>query len=382
MAGIQDKKKQSILRLNDLTSLGVANFVTNAISGLFWLYVASLMGSANYGEVSYLIAIASLASVIASLGMSQSMAIYTAKKIETQAATYVTAITSSVITSLILFFLFNSLGVSLYVIGYVIFGLAIFEVLGHKLYKSYSKYIILQRTILVGLALSLYYVMGPHGVILGSALSFFPFIIPAYKIFKQSKINFSVLKPRMGLVINSYVLELSKTFSLTADKLVIFPMFGFALLGNYQLGVQILTALIMLPYVVYLYTLPRDATGSYSRKLKILTILVSVILAMAVIVLTPFLLPIILPEYTEAIQVIQIMGLAAIPLSINYMYFSRLLAEEKNKILIIGSAIFVFVQLLAIYILGNLYGVNGAAIAMVLAATAETMYLVVISKHF
>ena len=49
----------------DITSLGIASFITNAIGGVFWLYMASMIGTEKYGEISYFISIAILASTIA-----------------------------------------------------------------------------------------------------------------------------------------------------------------------------------------------------------------------------------------------------------------------------------------------------------------------------
>ena len=76
---------------------------------------------------------------------------------------------------------------------------------------------------------------------------------------------------------NSYILDFSRTFSGQTDKLIVAPMLGFALLGNYQLGLQLLSLLSILPSIVYQYTLPHDATGRSNKKLKKITILVSVL---------------------------------------------------------------------------------------------------------
>lgn len=372
--------KKTTDRIHAVISLGFANILINVVSGVFWFYLAALLGAQEYGRVSYLVAISSLTSIIASLGLGSTLIVSIAKKQELLTETSFVSIVSGLIFASILYFIFADVGVSLYIVGYVIFALASFELLGRKLYKDYSKYIIVQRILQVSLALLLYYLLGPKGVILGIALSFFPFLFKIYKGVKWSKINLKALQPRFRLIINSYVLELAKTFSFSADKIIILPMFGFVLLGNYQLGIQVLTALLLIPYTVYQYTLPQDASGNSNRKVQKLSMLVSVALAAIVIILAPVLLPLVLPQFSEAIFVVQIASLAIIPLSVNFIFFSKLLGGEQNRILMIGSGIFVSIQTLGIYVLGAMYGIAGAAVALVLGATAESIYFIVIDR--
>ena len=369
-----------VKRFKDLSTIGFANLISNVISGIFWFYLASLMGTSHYGEVSYFIAIAGIASVVSFLGTGNTLLIYTAKGEKVQAPIFFIAIIASITSSIVLFIMFSNFGVSLYIIGYTIFGLATAEILGRKLYKDYSKYMITQKILFVGLALGFYFLLGPTGVIVGFALSFFPYVSRIYKGFKESKLDFSVLKPRRGFMINSYVLDLSRTFSGNTDKLFIAPMLGFSLLGNYQLGTQFLSLLSLIPSVVYQYTLPHDASGNPNKKLKKITIIASIILAILGVFLAPKILPMIFPKFHEATRVIQIVSLAIIPLTINLMYISRFLGSEKSKVVLVGSGIYILVQISAILILGKIYGINGVAAALVLAATAEAVYLIIMNQ--
>src|SRR5438445_4274102 len=370
-----------VSRFKDLSTLGFANLISNAISGIFWFYLASLLGNSHYGEVSYFIAIAGIASVISFLGAGNTIVIYTAKGEKIQAPIFFVTIITSIVTSLVLFIMFSNLGVSLYIIGYIIFALATAEILGRKLYKDYSKYLITQKILFVCFALGFYFLLGPKGVIVGFALSFFPYSFRIYKGFKESKLDLSNLKPRMGFMMNSYVLDLSRTFSGNTDKLLVGPMLGFSLLGNYQLGIQFLSLLSLIPSIVYQYILPHDANGNPNRKLKKITVLVSVILAVLGIFLAPKVLPLLFPKFTEAIRVIQIISLAIIPLTINLMYISKFLGSVKSKIVLIGSGIYILVQVSTILTLGKIYGINGVATSVVLAATAEAIYLITINQY-
>jgi O-antigen/teichoic acid export membrane protein len=197
---------------------------------------------------------------------------------------------------------------------------------------------------------------------------------------KNDKIDFSLVRPRIGFIINSYALDLSRTFSGYTDKLIVAPLFGFAILGNYQLGIQVLAVLTILPGIVYQYILPRDSSGDSNKKLKKLTITISIILAGLGFILAPIVLPILFPKFIESIEVIQIVSISVIPSTINLMYISKFLGNELSKIVLIGSGIFLSVQIVSIFLLGELIGVNGVAAALVLGSSAEAIFLISVNK--
>ena len=372
--------KEFLKKFKDLGIVGIGNITASLISGIFWFYFASLLGAEQYGEVSYYISIAVIASTLSFLGLGNAVIVYTAKGEKIQPPIFVVGIISSIITLVAVFLIFSQIGMSLYIVGYVIFSLATSEILGKKQYKNYSSYLVTQKILMVGFSLFFYYFVGLEGVILGIAISFLPYIKRIYSSIKNDKIDFSLIRPRIGFIINSYALDLSRTFSGYTDKLIIAPLFGFAILGNYQLGIQVLAVLTILPGIVYQYILPRDSSGDSNKKLKKLTIAVSIVLAGLGFILAPLILPILFPKYTEAIEVIQIVSISVIPATINLMYISKFLGNELSKVVLTGSGIFLSVQIVSIFILGELFGVNGVAIALVLGASAEAIFLMTVNK--
>lgn len=375
-----DKIRTRISSLKDLTAVGFANIAVNAISALFWLYMARLLDTEGYGEISYLLSVAGLAGTITFLGAGNTLIVYRAKQVKIQASIYSFVLISAVVTSTTLFFILHNFGASVYVIGYVFFGLAMSELLGTKLYRSYAKHMLSQRILLIVFALTLYYVIGLQGIVLGFGLSFFPYSILVYKGFKESKVDLSLIRIRFRFIINSYVLELTRSLNAYIDKLIIAPIFGFSLLANYYLGVQVISVLGLLPSIVFQYVLPREASGQSNKKLKKVAILTSVLLATLTIILSPILLPIFFPKFDEAVLIVQIMSLNVIPVSINLTYISKFLASEKSKIVLIGSCVFLSVQIPAIFVLGHLYNINGVAIALVLSQASESIYLITSNK--
>lgn len=381
MINLWQEIKKKITRIQDLVSLGSSTIIAQVILASFWIYLASLLGDVKYGEVNYFISIANIASVIAFLGAGNVILVYTAKKeTQLQGPIILLTIISGLITSLVLFLIIQKIEISIFVIGFVLFGLAINELLGIKHYKKYAKYLISQRILNVILSLGFYFLIGIDGIILGLALSFFPYIIRLVPILKKSKFEFSLLKPKIGFMSNSYIIDLTRTFSFYIDKLIIFPLFGFAVLGNYQLGIQFLTILSILPNIVFQYILPHDTGGQSTSKLKLATILVSFALAVVSILLIPYALPIIFPNFTQSIVLIQILSIAIIPKTISMMYMSKFLGSEKNKIIVFGSAIYIVTQILGIMILGEIYLIEGVAWALVIAAVFEAIFLIIINK--
>jgi len=372
--------KNSVYRLKDLASIGIANIAASAISAIFWLYMATLLGTENYGQISYFLAIAGIVSVVSLLGSGNTLTVYIAKEIRLQATVFFIALISSGVAALILFFFLYDTGVSLFIFGYAIFGLASSEILGKKLYTDYAKYLITQRALMAGLSIGLYFLLGVEGVILGMALAFLPYAFRIYRGFQESRIDFSLLRPRFGFMMNSYILDLSRAFNGQLDKIIIAPMLGFTILGNYHLSLQILSLLSIVPSIVYQYTLPRDASGLSNKLLKKAAILVAIILAMLGMFLGPIVLPIFFPEFTDAADIIRIVSLAVIPITINLMYISEFLGNEKSKIVLIGSGIYLLVLVLGIIILGDLFSVIGIATALVLAAASESVYLIAVSR--
>ena len=366
--------------LRGVSIIGSSDIASSIIGAVFWLYLASLLGAENYGQLSYFLSIASIASVVSILGTDNVISVYVAKKVKLESTIFLIPIVAGSIASIILYFAFSDLGISVYVLGAVIFGLATSEILAKGLFKSYSKYLLLTKILMVILSIGLYHIIGLEGVLIGVGLAFFVYLVRIYKGFRETKIDFSLIKPRAGFLVNSYALQLISAFNGSLDKLIIAPLVGFTLLGNYSLGVQFLSILHILPGIVYKYILPQDASGKPNKKLKQLTVISSIGIAILGIVLGPIVIPLFLPQYTEAIAIIQIMSVSVIPSTINLMYTSKLLGNEKTKFLLMGSSIYLIILILGIIILGLTYGINGMAVAIIISTSAETCFYYFINK--
>lgn len=378
-----DKIKDIGTKFKGLTIIGTANILSVVISGLFWFYIAALLGTTHYGEISYVIATSGLALTFLIFGAGNSFLVYIAKGVKIQPPVYFISLLTISIASVILYFIFYNIGLCLLVIGNGVFGLVVTESLGLKSYKKYAQYFIIQRMLLVVLAISLYHIMGYNGIIIGIGLSYFPAFIRVYQTFKGcSKIDFSLLRVHFRFMFTGYTLDITRTFATNIDKIIVGQLLGFSLLGNYQLGVQVLTVLTIVPGILYNYILPHDASGTENNKLKKLAVIFSIALVIPTTVLSPSIIPTLFPKFTEAISVIQIITISIIPITITTIYISKFLGNERIRSVLIGSGVFLAVQITTIFVLSDIFGVNGVAASYLLATTSEAVYLIIIDRLY
>jgi O-antigen/teichoic acid export membrane protein len=372
-----------INKFRDITSLSIATIVANGIGAVFWLYMASLLGTEEYGKISYLISIGAMVGTLSIAGMANVLIVYGAKNVKIQSTVFLISFGISVITSCILFFFVaKDITISLYVIGFVIFTLITADLMGRKLFSKYSKIIIIQKILLVTLSITLYYLIGLQGVILGITLSFFAFSFIVFKIIKEIKIDFSIFKTRYKFTINSFLLDISGAFNGSLDKIIIAPLLGFSILGNYQLGLQFTSLLYIIPGILFTYLLSHDSSGISTKFVKKVIISIAIILTVLSMILSPIFIPILFPEFTEAVETIQIMSISVIPSAITSTYISKFLGRTNSKIVIIGSGSYLIIQIISLLILGNMYGLTGAATSVVISSIAHMIYFVIIDRHY
>ena len=368
--------------LKEISFLGIGNIIPTVIAAGFWFYIASLVGDKTYGELTYFLTIAGIASGVTMLGAPSSLNVYAAKGERILPTISTIIFTLSAIGSVTVFFIVNDLGASIHVFTYVIFALITAEFLGRKLFKTYMKVMIIQKLLMTFFAIGLYHLIGNNGIILGIAFSFIPFTVLYIKEFKTNNINFVDLKPKKKFILNNYLLEFSRLIAGSVDKIIIVPIFGFAILGNYALGMQFYMMSLILPSIIFQYIVPQDAIGNPSIVLKKITVLISVIISILGIIFSPIIIRILFPEFVEAVVIVQIIMLGVIPGTINYMYISKFLGNLQNQIILASSSIFLVSIVLGMIVLGKLFEVQGIAAAFVLAGTMESVALIIFDKFY
>jgi len=374
------KNIKNIRGLRSVTMIGSSNIIGSAITGVFWILIASLMGTDSYGELSYFLSIIGISSVIAMIGGGYTMQVYAAKGVKIESSLYFIGIIASTAAAITLFLIFENLGVSISVVGIVAFNFILFEILGKKLYKKYFKIFVAQKILFVILALTFYFAFGLEGILVGYGISLLLFSQIIYKSFKNTKVNFSIIRERINFLTHNYIAEISGTARNHIDKLIIAPLLGFSVLGNYFVGMQILGLMLIIPGIVFKYTLPEDSTGKSTGKIKILTITVSFFIMLIGIFVAPLVIPIVLPAYAAAADLIPILSLVVIPKTVSTMIMSNFLGQENSKYVVIANIITFCVLVISIFPLSELFEVTGIAIAYVIGFSSSAVYLII--KYF
>lgn len=368
-------------KILDMSTIGIADITTAGIAASFWFYLASIIGPEGYGEITFLMSMAALGATISLFGAVNTIMVYSAKKVPIQSTINLLTLISGSISSIVIFGIFLSLGTSLLVFGYIIFALVTSDLLGKKLFKSYSKYVIIQKVLMTILSLGLYYLIGIEGVLIGMVLSYAPLIIKIVKTFREQKIDFQLVKNRFNFIISNYLETLSGALHSSLDKIIIAPLFGYYFLGNYSLALQFYFLLIIIPTIVSRYIIPSESSGNPNIKIKILMIIGSIGLAIVGYTISPEIISSIFPKFQDSTEFIKIVSWTVIPQTLSLVHYqSKFLSSEKSKNVFLMSLFGTIIQIIGIIVLGSMYQVTGIAIAFVLGAIANTLTGFILDK--
>ena len=352
--------------IRDISAMGSADIFGTAMSAVFWFYLASQIEPSSYGEIHWFLGIAGIFSAIAMFGTINTITVYTAKKIQIQSTLNFISLFASVILSLIVIVLFPSfytIDVGIILIAYVINTLAIGDLLGRKQYTSYSKYTLVQKGLTLGLGFLFYHLFGYEAIILALACSYMFYIKRIYSIFREMKIDFGLIKQKIGFITNNYLAFLlsGAVGGGQLDKIIVAPLLGFAILGNYSLALQIINIMMIFPSVLYKYLLPEESTGASNKRVKIFVIIFSISVSVLGIFIAPMLIENFFPKFTESVDAIRIMSLSVIPSSIALILEAQFLGKERSKIVIIGTGISLVFLTIGMLVLGSWFGITGVA---------------------
>ena len=372
--------KDNIIGKKGLLSIGFADIVGSAISAFFWLYIASQLNPDVYGEIIYFIGIAGTAHLVSLLGSSNVLTVYTAKNVKIQSTLFLISVLAAAISLVIITIFFNRLDAGLLAVGFVIFSLVNSVILGKKLFVKYSKLVLSQKILTLILGLGLYFVFDVYGIIYGLALSYIPYLVIFVKEFSRTKIDFALLKPRKGFIINNYVMNLTSGLGGTLDKLIIAPILGLALLGNYSIALQMFTMMTVFSAVAYKYLLPLDASGESNKKIRQITFIISIIIAILGVTILPNVIDWLFPKFIDAKDAIQIMSIGIVPGTIAVLYGSKFLGMGKSKIVMIPKLVSLIVEIGGFLYFGPIYGVIGLAWVIVTTLTWEAIFALVMNR--
>ena len=373
--------KNKLFAHKGLALIGSADIIASAISAVFWLVIASLLLVEEYGEISYFIAIASI-TICCVAGSPQALMVYSTKYEKIVPTLLLLTLIFTVAASLIAFIIVQRFEIIILVFSFIVLEVSITLLVGKKLYTRYSKFLLTQKILQFVIGVGLSFSLGVNGVLIGIALANFVLIPIFYKELRRYKIDFSLLKPKKEFIINNQMIYLISVFRRDIDKIVIVPLLGFTVLGNFALTLQFFTIMMVLSSISYKYLLPKDVSGEKNAKLKKILILGSVLIALSGFFFSPYFIENFFTKFTESIIPIQIASFSVIPSTISVILFAKILALEKSRVLIIANSVQLCVILIGTIFLGVLYGIIGVTIAFVLGNTVHAITLAIINYNY
>ena len=357
----------------------IGNIVGAILTGGFWLLLASLQSVEEYGKTSYMISMASLASSFALLGLNTAITTFIPKGHEKiHVAANQVVLISSIIAALIVAQRDWLLG--FFVVGMSFWMMSIYEFLGRKSYKQYAIANIGARGCQLLLSIVLYYLIGIPGIIIGFTISFFLFSHRYIHSIKYFNRDFSEISGKMKFALHSYSFNMSNALLMYFDKIIIPPIFGYAILGYYQLGFQFLMFLGMIPISFFQYLIPEESSGNKKTKLRIIGFGLSIGLAVLLYFLSPTIINIFFPHYQNSLDAIRVISIGIIPMMIAYIINSKFLSEGNTRGVVIGAIIYQILQITLMILLGRLIEVTGIALSVVISLTGQALFLLLYKK--
>jgi len=355
----------------NFSTVGLGRIITVAFQALFYLVIAALLDPEVYGELILILALAGTFSIVSLFGLNISMQVYRAKKNSEITNQITTLFIISTTSAALILVTINQIAAFL-CIATSFFAMTQSHLLGSKQYKKYAIYSTIKSGTFFVIPILLYFVFDINGIIFGMAISNFLGSIPFFK--NLSFRSLTGLKNYYKVLIHNFGVHAGISLPLTIDKLLIAPLFGFLIVGIYTFNLQVFIAISVLPGILSQYLISEESSGVRHRKLSLVVVLASIVLAVIVIILAPVLVPIFYPLYAEGIESLQIMVITIIPLSIEVIFRSRLLAQTSTKI---GFTLFVRIGslLILLAVLGEFYGLIGLAIAILVSQCANTLFL-------
>ena len=372
-------------QLKELSFIGSADIIGTSAGAIFWFILASQIPPEEYGELFYFIGIAAIAASFVLVGAQNTITVYSSKNLKIESTLYFISLILGIIASFVIIIIFYKIDIVFLLFAYIINTLAIGQLLGRKLFSQYLKHTLIQKFLTVGLGLLAFVFFGTEGIIAALSITYIFFIIIIFKQFKETKIDFSLLKNRTKFILYNYLVGVLTKLNSHLNKFIIVPILGFTILGNFHLALQVVNIGLIFTMIVFKYTIPYDSQGEENKKLKKFTLVVSIIFAIVGSLISPYIVPTLFPEYTEVIDIIQIISFSLIPMTITRLFSSKLLGQENNKRIVYSKIVSMTTFIVGILVLASEYGIYGLAISYMLSTIFEAVCLIPysqkLSKH-
>ena len=368
------KIKEILIQRKGLGTIASSDILGSAITAIFWFFLASVIKPDEYGEIFYIISIASIAFSLSNVGTENNTIVFTAKRKNLEPTLTTISLLFGTVSSLVLIIIFYQTDIIILLFGYIINSLSLGYLIGRRFYSKYGIFLLSQKILTVILGVSFFYLFGADGIISALGISYFGFLIIIINYYRKTPLNFQGFKKNLPFILHNYSLKAIGIFKGNVDKLIIVPLIGFSFLGNYALALQFVAVLSIGNSFFSKYLLTNDSRDVPNKILKKYYILLNICVAISASISLPIVVPYFFPEFTD-ISILGIMCLAVIPIGIITVQTSELLGHEMGKPNVIGAIIASTIAILGMLLLVPLIGATGAAIVFLLTPTGQAAYL-------
>ena len=368
------KIKEILIQRKGLGTIASSDILGSAITAIFWFFLASVIKPDEYGEIFYIISIASIAFSLSNVGTENNTIVFTAKRKNLEPTLTTISLLFGTVSSLVLIIIFYQTDIIILLFGYIINSLSLGYLIGRRFYSKYGIFLLSQKILTVILGVSFFYLFGADGIISALGISYFGFLIIVINYYRKTPLNFQGFKKNLPFILHNYSLKAIGMFKGNVDKLIIVPLIGFSFLGNYALALQFVAVLSIGNAFFSKYLLTNDSRDIPNKILKKYYILLNICVAISASISLPIVVPYFFPEFTD-ISILGIMCLAVIPIGIITVQTSELLGHEMGKPNVIGAIIASTIAILGMLLLVPLIGATGAAIVFLLTPTGQAAYL-------
>ncbi|MEW6221935.1 MAG: FAD:protein FMN transferase [Candidatus Hadarchaeota archaeon] len=362
-----------------LAQVSVAQISATLLGAIFWMVLAAIIHPVAYGYLSWLVSIATIISVICSVGLGKTIVTYFQKEKSQELLgglvflVSVLSVAAGAVTALVL-----GLPSGLLVVGLSVFSMAVHLELARRNYKKYMWLWVGVRALSLAIPLLFYWISGSTaGILVGMAAVYLVF---SAGVLRHLRTSFGKIKEKRGFIYGAWGADVGGAAVSFLDKILIGSLFGMALLGYYNFAYRIFVLLGVLPQVLFFYLLPERSSGADTKRVEHVGIIFSFVLAVAVFLLAPVLIPLAFPGFTEGIIAVQLMALALIPATAVVIKSSEMYSKENTGVVLGSRLLAIGVGVVGISALGRHLGLLGLAVALLLLNIAMLSGLFFIPK--
>ena len=375
------KIKEILIQRKGLVTIASSDILGSAITAIFWFFLASVIKPDEYGEIFYIISIASIAFSLSNVGTENNTIVFTAKRKNLEPTLTTISLLFGTVSSLVLIIIFYQTDIIILLFGYIINSLSLGYLIGRRFYSKYGIFFLLQKILTVILGVSFFYLFGADGIISALGISYFGSLIVVINYYRKTPLNFQGFKKNLPFIWQNYSVKAIGVVKENIDKLLIVPLIGFSYLGNYALALQFVAVLSVGNGFFGKYFLTHDSRDVSNKKLKKYYILSNICIAVLASISLPIVVPYFFPEFTD-LSILGIMSLAIIPTGIIAVQTSELLGHEMSKPNVIGTLIASAILIPGMLLLVPQIGIMGAAIVFLLSPTSQAIYLTLYVKRW